>query len=87
MLIQAAEDSYKRGLRSLSNGRPLEALAWFEAAVELERRFDVERPQARYLSYYGLCLGLSGRHMHEAVRLCRGAVTIEEFNEEHDEEN
>jgi len=55
-------------------------MAMFEAAIELERRFGKGRPQARYLSYYGLCLGLEQNDLREAMRFCREAVTIEGYN-------
>ena len=38
------------------------------------------RPQPRYLSYYGLCLALERHEMHEALRYCREAVTLESYN-------
>jgi tetratricopeptide (TPR) repeat protein len=80
MLVHAAEDSYQKGIGALRSGRITEALALFEAAIALEKRFGVSKPQARYLSFYGLCLGLARRDMHEALRFCREAVALEEFN-------
>jgi tetratricopeptide (TPR) repeat protein len=80
MLINSAEESFRKGLRALAEGRRKEALALFEAAIELERRFGAHRPQARYLSYYGLCLGLEQNDVHEALRFCREAVTLEGYN-------
>jgi tetratricopeptide (TPR) repeat protein len=81
MLTHSAEESFRNGLRALAEGRRKEALALFEAAIELERRFGTTgRPQARYLSYYGLCLGLEQSDVHEALRFCREAVTLEGYN-------
>jgi len=80
MLVQAAEDCFRNGLDSLANGRRREALALFEAAISLERKLGESRPQARYLSYYGLCLTLAADDVHEALRFCREAVTIEGYN-------
>jgi len=80
MLVQAAETRFQRGLSALEAGRGLEALALFEAALELERRFGARTPQARYLSFYGLCLGLEGRQPREGAELCRQAVGLEFFN-------
>ncbi|MDH3626835.1 MAG: hypothetical protein OEV00_03905 [Acidobacteriota bacterium] len=57
-----------------------EALAFFEAAVSLEKRFNVKDPQARYLSYYGLCLSKTRSKRHEAVRCCKRATRIERYN-------
>ena len=80
MLIPAAEHSYKQGLEAMSKGRRKQAMALFEAAIEIERRFSRARPQPRYLSYYGLCLALERNQIGEALRYCREAVTLESFN-------
>ncbi len=48
--ILAAENSFKKGLRSLGNGRLVEALPHFKAAVE---GYDEE---AEYVAYYGYTL-------------------------------
>lgn len=80
MLVQAAEESFQKGIKALAEGRQREALAMFEAALELAQRFGTERPQARYLSYYGLCLGLERNELREALRFCREAVTLEGYN-------
>ncbi len=80
MLIRPAEDSFRKGLEALAAGRGLEALARFEAAVELERRHRAARPQARYLSFYGLCLGYEASRHDEGVRFCREALSLEFYN-------
>ena len=80
MLNPSAEESFQTGLEALEGGRRRVAMAMFEAAIELERRFGKGRPQARYLSYYGLCLGLEQNDLREAMRFCREAVTIEGYN-------
>jgi tetratricopeptide (TPR) repeat protein len=80
VLIPSAEESYAKGLKALSMGHRTEAMAMFEAAIEIERRRSPARPQSRYLSFYGLCLALERNEIHEALRYCREAVTIENFN-------
>jgi tetratricopeptide (TPR) repeat protein len=80
MLVQAAESRFQRGLTALDDGRSLEALALFEAAIELERRLGARAPQARYLSFYGLCLARSGSQPREGVEFCRQAISLEFFN-------
>ena len=80
MLVQAAETRFQRGLLALGDGRTLEALALFEAALELERRLGARTPQARYLSYYGLCLARDGSQLREGAELCRQAIALEFFN-------
>lgn len=80
MLVQAAETRFQRGLMALRDGRSLEALALFEAALELERRLGAPAPQARYLSYYGLCLARERHQPREGAELCRQAIALEFFN-------
>jgi tetratricopeptide (TPR) repeat protein len=80
VLVPSAEESFKKGLHALAEDRRTEAMALFEAALELEHRLGKGRPQARYLSYYGLCLGLERGEIREALRFCREAVTLEGYN-------
>ena len=80
MLVPSAEESFRRGLVAWSDDRKREAMAFFEAAIELERKLGESRPQPRYLSHYGLCLGLVKRQWHEGVRFCREAVAQEQFD-------
>ncbi len=80
MLVQAAETRFQRGLAALGEGRGLEALALFEAALELDRRLGSRTPQARYLSYYGLSLARDGSHLREGADFCRQAIDLEFFN-------
>jgi tetratricopeptide (TPR) repeat protein len=80
MLVQAAETRFQRGLLALRDGRSLEALALFEAALELERRLGARTPQARYLSYYGLSLAREGSQPREGAEYCRQAIALEFFN-------
>jgi len=80
MLIQAAETRFQRGLLALKDGRGLEALALFEAALELERRLGARTPQARYLSYYGLALARDAGQLKEGAESCRQAMALEFYN-------
>jgi len=80
MLVQAAESRFARGLQALEAGRGLEALALFEAAIELERRLGSRTPQARYLSFYGLCLALEADRPRDGAELCRQAIGLEFYN-------
>ena len=82
MLIRPAEESYHRGVEAFSEGRRLEAMALFEAAIELDKQFGAARAQARYLSYYGLCLALESHRVAEGVALCREATALEFYNPE-----
>lgn len=80
MLVNAAEETFRKGMEALEEGASREAMALFEAAIEIERKIGQERPQARYLSYYGLCLGLEKNEIREGLRFCREAVTLEGYN-------
>jgi len=80
MLIPSAENSYRDGRLALEEGRKREALAYFEAALELERRLGESGPQPRYLSFYGLCLGLFHRRLREGIEFCRKATSMEPFD-------
>lgn len=80
MLNLTAEDSYRHGLKALHAGRRREAMALFEAAIELERRAGLARPQSRYLSHYGLCVALELNDVREGLRCCREAVGQESYN-------
>jgi tetratricopeptide (TPR) repeat protein len=80
MLVQAAEESFRQGMTAYEAGRGREAMAFFEAAIKLEKRFGATPPQARYLSQYGLCLGTVMQRKHEGVRYCKEAAHLETYN-------
>ena len=80
MLVRVAEESFDKGLTAMDKGHQDEALAFFEAAIALEHKFGAGKPQPRYLSHYGMCLGLLGRRKYEGVRFCREAVAMEGYN-------
>jgi tetratricopeptide (TPR) repeat protein len=80
MLVRVAEESFDKGLEAMDKGHRDEALAFFEAAIALEKQFGSGSPQPRYLSHYGMCLGLLGRRRYEGVRFCREAVAKEGYN-------
>ena len=80
MLLPAAEEVFSKGLTAWHDGRRKEAMAMFEAALKLERKLGSGRPQARYLSYYGLSLGLEQNDLREGLRFGREGVTLEGHN-------
>ena len=80
MVNRAAEESYTRGIEALSHGRGREALAMFEASIEIEKRSGGRQPQARYLSFYGMCLAFEKKQLNEGIRFCRQALKSEFFN-------
>jgi tetratricopeptide (TPR) repeat protein len=80
MLLKTAEQSFTKGLAALKAGQPKKALALFEAAIEIERRHGATQSQPRYLSFYGLCIGMEENHLNEGIRVCRDALTREFYN-------
>ena len=80
MIVRPAEESFQKGLEALSQGQRVEALALFEAAIQVERQLGVDSGQPRYVSYYGLSLALAGRKVRDGVKLCREALAAEFFN-------
>jgi hypothetical protein len=80
MVIHSAEAGFRRALELLEAGRSREALTFLSAALEDETR---ERPgepnDARYLSYYGLCLCLTRTSVREGLNICRAAAKREDY--------
>jgi predicted Zn-dependent protease len=80
MLDHRAENAFQRGVELIYNNRWREALPFLRAAIDFERQGgDPTEVQARYLSYYGLCLAMSEHRAHEAMRFCRLAADRESY--------
>ena len=80
MLDHRAESTFQRGMDLLHGGQPREALAFLRAAVDLdESKASSYSGQARYASYYGLCLSQSPSRLHEALKHCRRAAQMEAY--------
>jgi tetratricopeptide (TPR) repeat protein len=80
MDVSTSENSFRRGLRAIDRGAHLEALAYFEAAVQLARRLGAEAVPMKYLSYYGWCLAVCSDRLDEAREFCETAVRSEFYN-------
>lgn len=80
MLSHAAEASFQKGLDAFQADRNIEAMALFEAAIELERRKGGNGIQPRYLSFYGVCLAVHADRTREGVYFCREAIAREGYN-------
>jgi tetratricopeptide (TPR) repeat protein len=80
MLNREAEDSFEKGYRALGANDWRAATAFFEAAILLEKKLTARTPQARYRSYYGLCLGLAKKRHEEAIKMCQSAIQLELYN-------
>ena len=80
MLSHAAEASFQKGLDAFHADRNIEAMALFEAAIELERRKGGSGLQPRYLSYYGVSLAVHADRAREGIYFCREAIAREGYN-------
>lgn len=80
MDVSVSENSFHRGLSALGRGALVEALAYFEAALQLARRQRLEPIPMRYLSYYGWCLAACSGDLEEARQICEAAVRGEFYN-------
>jgi tetratricopeptide (TPR) repeat protein len=74
MPILSAENRFRQGLAAVVDDRHGEALDHFLTALEIERERDVDVPDARYLSYYGLSLARVHGPGPEAIAACEQAV-------------
>jgi len=70
----SADEHFRRGESALAGGDPAAALEHFEISKRLEPA------NARYRSFYGLCLGLAERRFDKALELCRSSAKEEFFN-------
>jgi tetratricopeptide (TPR) repeat protein len=81
MLLQSAEASFRGGMELLEQGRVRDALGYFSGAIEIQRTASGDSPgEPRYLSYYGLCLGITRGNLREALECCRSAASREPYN-------
>lgn len=80
MLDQRAESTFQRGMDLMHRGHARDALAFLRAAVDLDEEHSGKHEgQARYESYYGLCLSRSTNRLREALVHCRKAVKLEAY--------
>jgi hypothetical protein len=81
MLDHSAEVSFRRGMELVETGRYRDALGFFSGAIEIERTAGHGGPgEARYLSYYGLCLSLARADARKGLGCCRSAARREPYN-------
>lgn len=70
----SADEHFRRGEAALDQGDSAAALEHFRISQR------IEPTNARYRSYFGLCLGLAERRFDKALELCRAAAKEEFFN-------
>jgi tetratricopeptide (TPR) repeat protein len=81
MLVQQAETAFQQGTELLRRGRMRDAAPFLRAAIDLESEHGSSpgKGEARYLSYYGLCLSQTQAKRREALQLCRRAAELEGY--------
>jgi tetratricopeptide (TPR) repeat protein len=82
MQERQSESAFMKGLQAVTRGEYLEALAYFEASMQLGQRGSAGAPPMKYLSYYGLCLAMASERVREAQEICENAVRAEFYNPE-----
>lgn len=80
MPILSAEIAFRKGLVALVGCDSAQALTHFEEAMRIELQRRAERPQMRYLSYYGLSVAQAYKPTPEAIQACETAVRNDFFN-------
>jgi tetratricopeptide (TPR) repeat protein len=81
MSERRAEGAYRKGLDAVGRGDFLDALAYFEAALELSGGGSGRLPIAA-MSYFGLCLAMASDRLAEARDICEAAVEASPANPE-----
>jgi len=70
----SAEEHFQTGRELLQGGDPGAAFEHFRSA------YSLQRDNARYRSFYGLCVALVDRRFNKGLELCGAAVKEEFFN-------
>ena len=80
MTILAAENDFREGLVAMVEQRHRDASTLFKSAMTSEKKASVNRPQMRYLSYFGLSEAMAKGPTPEAVRACEIAAQKDFFD-------
>src|SRR5262245_50717624 len=80
MPILSAENAFRKGLASMSDGNPEAASDLFQSAILIELQHGVRRPQMRYLSYYGLSRAQARGATPDTIQACETASRRDFFN-------
>jgi len=65
---------FQRGLTLLKEGNYRKASEYFGKAAHLDHSQDLFEREAKYLSYYGLCLALGEDRVADGLDLCQRAI-------------
>jgi tetratricopeptide (TPR) repeat protein len=80
MPILSAENTFRKGLVALVEGDPAAASEHFQSAILIELQHGVNRPQMRYLSYYGLSRAQARGATPDTIQACETATRRDFFN-------
>ena len=75
MAILTAELNFKKGLLAIVDDDYERAARHFRSAIEIHEQRASDRPDWRYLSYYGLSIAKAYRANGAAIDACREAAT------------
>ena len=82
MAILSAENKFKRGLLAIVDENYGEASRCFRQAIDIQELRASDRPDWRYLSYYGLSIAKAFHADGEAIEACRVAAHGNTINPE-----
>lgn len=74
MAILSAEINFKKGLLAIVDDNYEQASRFFRSAIDIHEQRASDRPDWRYLSYYGLSIAKACRPDAEAIEACRTAA-------------
>ena len=74
MAILSAENKFKRGLVAIVDQNFEEASYYFRQAIDIHDQRVSNRPEWRYLSYYGLSIAKAFQPDNTAIEACRSAA-------------
>jgi len=69
-----AETHFLRGLIFLKKGNYQRAAECFDEAIRIDQSQKLFEKEAKYLSYYGLCLALGEGNVGKGLELCQKAI-------------
>ena len=75
MPILSAENQFKKGLTALVDHNYRDATVFFKRAIDVDLARNRNKPDLRYLSYYGLSLAKAGMSTADAISICRQTVS------------
>ncbi len=82
MAILSAENNFKKGLLAIVDDNYEDAARYFRNAIDIHEQRSLDRPNWRYLSYYGLSMAKAFRPDSKAIEACMTAAAADTRNPE-----